>query len=524
MEKVTLLLFLVLVSARSSFAQSISIRSDSQHLVDAFNWAKEKAMTFVVTGKEGPVDIYKKDQSSPAVNYIPSYWAGYPLRTAFYSRDFCHQVVGAHLLGLEEENFTMMTAFARSATASRKWFPLWAINFDGSPYKLDYRNDDDFVREIPAVFELVEKNLELFRWTGDRRYLTDEAITNFCGKAVDNFITLHDIGMINGVAESSGTGNIFVGTATYNEHADQTLIEAGDGIASQFKAFEAYAQLAQLKGDGKTAKVYRRKATALKKYFNSDWGVKDNEKLYNRGYGSAQEPIDGWGKENSWFLPLKEITDVKSPRHKRYLQFIDEQLSSVSGVPENIEAMTYIPELYFKYGQNETGWKWLNYIISKVDQVHSASHLTGNNGNYPEVSFVLIRNIVHDLAGISPGSSPDTIYTCSHLPEEVTFLGVDSLKVGESIVSILHRGTTESRLQHIAGNANKTWSASFPGKHAYLWLNGKQVKSKQRTRLGQVESYIDIVVKVGDEATVGISDIDKPALSAPDTNLTKRSH
>ena len=73
---------------------------------------QRKARSFVVTGKKGPVNISDVNDESEIVDYIPAYWAGYPLRTAFYSRDFCHQIAGAHLLGLEEENFTMMKAFA----------------------------------------------------------------------------------------------------------------------------------------------------------------------------------------------------------------------------------------------------------------------------------------------------------------------------------------------------------------------------------------------------------------------------
>ena len=138
--------------------------------------------------------------------------------------------------------------------------------------------------------------------------------------------------------------------------------------------------------------------------------------------------------------------------------------------------------------------------------MHSASHLTGNNGNYPEVSFVLIQNIVHDLAGISPGGSPNVIYTCSHLPNDVSLLGVDSVKISGSTVSVTHQRTTESTLRHISGNASKIWRASFPGAHSHLWVNGKKVKSKRLTRLGQIESYVDIAVEVGGEATVRVSD------------------
>ena len=66
---------------------------------------------------------------------------------------------GAHLLGLDAENFAMFRHFARSATPARKWFPIWAFHFDGRIAALDYHNDEHFVREIPAVFDLCYRAL-----------------------------------------------------------------------------------------------------------------------------------------------------------------------------------------------------------------------------------------------------------------------------------------------------------------------------------------------------------------------------
>ncbi|TDQ77934.1 hypothetical protein [Sphingobacterium yanglingense] len=504
MKRVLLFFVSILVSVHVVYSQQdLRVRSDCKELEGAFAWAKEKALSFVVTGQRGPVDIYKEDQISDTVDYIPSYWAGYPLRTAFYSRDFCHQVIGAHLLGLEVENFTMMRAFAQSADASKRWFPLWAINFDGSTYKLDYRSSNNFVREIPAVFELVEKNLELYRWTSDHRYLNDPHIWEFCSKAVSEFITLHDGDFKNGVAESTGTGDIFVGTATYNEYRDQTLIEAGDGISSQYKALESFGILAQQRGDLELSRTYSKRASALKTYFNTDWGVRGNKELYNRGYDLAKNPVAGWGNENSWFLPMKEITDVESVRHLNYLDYIDEQLSSATGLPKNIEAITYIPEIFFKYSQNERGWKWLKHIMANIDQRHITGALTGTNGNYPEVSFVLIRNIVHDMAGISPGDHPSVIQTCSHLPSEISNIEIDDVKVGDAIFSIRHEGTENSTFQMNSDGPAKIWRATFLGNHSYLTVNGKKFKSKKKILRGYAISYIDI--KVEDDKPVAVS-------------------
>lgn len=489
--------------SKDTHSLDLIISSSSGELVEAFNWAKEKALSYVQTGKKGPIDISERNTSSDLFFYIPSYWAGYPGRSAFYSRDFCHQLSGAHLLGLHDENFSMMKAFAQSADESKKWFPLWAINFDGSPYKLDYNDDSSFVREVPAVFELVEKAYHLFLWTGDKRYFEDKVLWNYYTKAVTVFIDLHDHQIPNGVAEGTGKG-IFEGAASYNEQHDAPLIESGDAIASQFKAFEAYAQMAKLRGEEALYSAFAQKSSDLKAYFNEDWGVK-NTQSYNRGYLVDGEAVSGWGKENSWFMPMKNITDAKSTRTSDYLNFIDERLDSKKDMPNNIEALSYVPEVFFQHHRNELGWKWMKYIIRNLDQGHSTSDLTGRNGDYPEVSYVLIRNVVLDLLGVSPNAYENKISTLSHLPNEIKFLGVENIKFGNSIVSVRHESNIISKLKYEEGDEVLKWEVGFPGMHTHLFVNGTKEVCYQKDDHGLTSSWCSIELKKGDEIVVSIT-------------------
>ena len=70
-------------------------------LQEGFAWAIGKIPGYVQTGKTGLVD---EDENHPegtgTAAYIPSYWAGYHHRTAFYGRDFAHQATGAQIAGL----------------------------------------------------------------------------------------------------------------------------------------------------------------------------------------------------------------------------------------------------------------------------------------------------------------------------------------------------------------------------------------------------------------------------------------
>ncbi|MEZ5045127.1 MAG: hypothetical protein R2828_34855 [Saprospiraceae bacterium] len=470
--------------------------------METFNWAKEKARFYVQTGKTGPVDVWEKGEGTGQVAYIPSYWAGYPGRSAFYSRDFCHQLVGAHLLGLQEENFTMMKAFASSADEGKKWFPLWAINFDGSPYLLDYRGDDDFVREVPATFELVEKAYELYLWTGDDRYIRDEIAWKYYTKAVTDFITIHDTQLPNGVAEGTGKG-IFAGAASYNEAHDHPIIESGDGIACQYKAFEAYAKMAALRGEDSLATVFAQKTMELYNYFNQVWGIA-NTATYLRGYLADGAEVGGWGKENSWFMPMKGITAGGAPRTTAYLDFINDRLESKDDIPPNIEAISYIPETFFLHHQNERGWRWMKHIMENLKQDHSYQSATGRNGDYPEVSYVLIQNMVKDLMGISPNAKENAIRTFSHLPAEVNELEVKNIRIGTSLFSVQHVAQQKTKLVYVEGNGDLSWRACFPGNYDHLMVNGVKQTSLKGVAYGQNYAYLTITMKKGDEVVIHI--------------------
>ena len=478
----------------------LEISSSNEALVEVFNWAKEKARFYVQTGKQGPVDVWEKGEGTGNVDYIPSYWAGYPGRAAFYSRDFCHQIVGAHLLGLEEENFTMLKAFAASADEGKKWFPLWAINFDGSPFLLDYRGDDDFVREVPATFELVEKAYELYLWTGDDRYIQDETAWNYYTKVVTDFIAFHDTQLPNGIAEGTGKG-IFEGAASYNEQRDHPLIESGDGIASQYRAFDAYAKMAALRGEEEVAQQFAQKAAAIYTYFNQEWGVAGAE-TYNRGYLANGEAVEGWGKENSWFMAMKGITEGGAKRTQAYLDFINERLESKDDIPDNIEAISYIPETFFLHHQNERGWRWMKHIMDNLKQDHAHQTATGRNGDYPEVSYVLIRNVVGDLLGLVPNAKENSVTTLSHLPTEVEQLKVDQIKMGQSYLSVEQEKSNKTSLHYHKGGSALSWRAGFPGSYDYLFVNGSKQACSVANDYGQTYSYVEVALEVGETATV----------------------
>jgi len=492
------------VSIRTDATDSLRIRimTPDRKLERAFNWAVDMALSHVQTGKSGVIDRWEKGEGTGNVAYVPCYWGGYNSRTAFYSRDICHQVVGGHLLNLPLENFTMMREFAKTSTAERKWYPLWALNFDGSPFKLDHRNDTDFVREVPAAFELVEKAYQLYLWTGDSNYIEDEKLWNFYSRIVNEFIALHDSLIPNGVAEGDGSGDIFKGSATFNEEWDIPLVEAGDGIACQYRAFVAYAMMAKARNDEKLYAEYKVKAENLKHYFNTEWSVKPGNKNLVRGYNLEGKPLTNWGKENSWYMLMKVIAEP-SERTEDYLDFVDKSASSKNGKPSNIEARSYLPETFFNNNRIEQGWKWMEDIINSIDIQFPVSKTTGD-GNYPEISFVLVSNVVEGLMGVAPDAPENALATISRLPAAVPELTVKNIIVGDAYFTLSHYGSKKSELNYQAGKQDYIWEVRFYGEHAEICVNGKSRPAQYKMLNGAKISFITEIIKPGEtsEATI----------------------
>jgi len=440
----------------------ITLNSSSAFLNNGFMWARQQALDWVQTGKGAN---------------IPSYWAGLTDRPAFYARDVAHQMLGAHMLGLDRENLCMLRCFAASATAARRWYPLWAFGFDGRIYQIDYVNDDSFVREIPAVFELVEQAARQYRWTADADYIDDSTLWSFYTAALHEFISAHDANR-NTVADASGSGDIFLGVASYNENGER-LIEAGDGIGSQYQALLAYAHMQRARGDSAGAEHTETRAADLKALFNTSWWSSEANR-YIRGF-TASGPKTDFGKENSWFMPMKRITEP-GPRTDEYLDFIDRSVAALP--PFNIEAYTYLPETFFPYGRDEQAWKWLAYLID-------------SRASYPEVAYTIVGQAVAGLLGVDPDVPAGRLATRAHLPGALEWLAIDHIPLGAHELRIRHDRAWRTTLTHTSGPGALVWQAQFTGAYAALQVDGADHRSAITTIDGRTTSTVAVNVQPG---------------------------
>ncbi|MGV9915278.1 hypothetical protein ACWEWD_38145 [Streptomyces tendae] len=382
-------------------------------------------------------------QTGRQADFLPSYWAGLTDRPMFYSRDLAHQMLGAHLLGLDAENLAMLRHFAASATERRGWYPLWAFHFDGTPAAIDYRGDDDFVREIPAPFELVEKAVEQYRWTRDERFLRTPEIAAFIRSTLTSFVRAHDP-LGTGVAGESGTGDIFRGTATYNEveHPPHLLV-AADGIAGQWAA---HAALADVAADAALEPEFARwnteRATALRAHFAEDWWLTEHAH-YTAGFTHGG-PVDGFGLESTWFPAVKGVMR-SDDRARAHLDFLSAALEQ--SPPHNIEAFTYLPEAYLRYGRDAEALRWIRFLAA-------------SRADYPEVPFTHVAHVATGLTGLDAGPRAGEVRTRPHIPADA-WIEVDGVAVGGSTVGVRHEGHEASDLWVIDG-PGVAWTSTWP--------------------------------------------------------------
>lgn len=492
---------------RAENENKIVMRSSNKYIQDMFDWAVEKISQFIMTGKTGPVnrdEFHPEGDGSGEHIYVPSYWAGYRDRTAFYSRDFVHQALGAQIAGYTEENYNMFRIFAGGATEEREWYTPWAFNFDGTPHTIDYKNDQYFVREVPAQFELVEKAYKMYLWSGDKRYLSDPILYRFYTKVLNEFVELHDTNQ-NGIAEGTG-GGIFEGTCGYNERSGEPLLESGDALGSQYQAMLAYAKILKNIGKFDESERWEQKAGDLKQYFNEVWSVcEETESSYVRAWGTHGEKYSDFASENTWFMPLKMITEPGT-RNDEYIDFILENLGEGIGTrplaPVNLESYTYIPDMLFLYNRNEEAWKWMKYIISRKDLPHERAE-QGTNGDYPEIAFTFLSQVVEGMMGIEPEADHGIVATLPRLPRDVGNLLIKNMNAGELFFSVKHERNRKTVLTN-DGNRSILWEVRFYGNYKFIKVGDELMKTMQKNMNGETISFVRIEIAPGESGEAGV--------------------
>jgi hypothetical protein len=429
----------------------VDFASDSPALNAAWAFAVPMAMSYLQTGLQP--------------GFIASYWAGLLDRPAFYARDMAHQALGAHVLGLDAENLSMLRVFAASATAgAREHFPLWSFDFKGAIYPLDYHSDDNYVRETPTPFDLLCASARLHAWTGDNAYRDDPALwAAHTAFAVGDFIPLHDPLNESIAGQANPSGNIFYGAASYVENGEG-LIVAADTLAKQAAALGAYARFQEQRGNTTGAASTRAAAAALVARFNSaEWYSE------GRGYGrgiTRNGMQFGYLETQSVFPGTSYILEPGARTDAHIAMVV--AAASASGT----ELRTYVPELLFLYGQASEAAEYIAQLLADP------------RNTYPEVSFTLVADLTVHMLGLEPvpgggSAGGDNLLLTTlglSMPANATTATARHVPVAGRAVAVTQSvgaaaGSAATVLLLESGPA-LSWEARFRGSAPQLRVNG----------------------------------------------------
>ncbi|MFJ9842524.1 hypothetical protein ACIRYZ_18975 [Kitasatospora sp. NPDC101155] len=198
-------------------------------------------------------------------------------------------------------------------------------------------------------------------------------------------------------------------------------------------------------------------------------------------------------------MPLKGIMDPGT-RQTSYLTFIDAQASG-PGAPDNLEADTYLPDVFFAHNMSATGWKWMQYVYGNVN----ASRGSFLNADYPEISYTLLSQTVQGLMGVQPDAADQSLTTTSQLPGDIGWLQLASIPVGGDTVTLRHDGAATSTLTNTSATGSLTWTARFPGNHTGITVNGTTQPAQTMTVDGTTYTYATVTVTAGRTAVVQVT-------------------
>ncbi|MER6945909.1 NPCBM/NEW2 domain-containing protein [Nonomuraea sp. NPDC000554] len=481
---------------------ALTIDSPNATLNDGFNWGKNRAlgMTFYPGNPMmGHEPEWWRLKDSTHTTMVPGYWGSYVNREAFYNRDIAHQSDGAHALGLDAQTFNMLKTFAGDADdPGQNGWPLWAHSSYGSMYYVDGTG----FRELPSPFNVMAKAYKQYLWTGNSNWINDPTLSAYYDSTMGSFLTNHEVTWNDANPSSEQpvakkqTGEY---TATYFEFPNENLVSAADALGYQYQSMLAYAAILKAKGDNANSTKWADRAQRMRDYFEKNWWDASNNR-YIRGKDAGGTGYSSWGHEASFLMMLTGLGD-HGARTSGYLDFIaanDDDL--------NVEATSYLPEMYYQYNRSEEGWSWLKKLM------------TGKNG-YPEISFMAVSSTIDGMMGVQPDAPNNKVATIPRLTSEVPWVELNHLKVGGNDLKLKHTGTTTSTLTNNSGGTIN-WEAQFYGTLATINVNGTAQTPQTKSLYGRTVSYVTVPVASGASvtATAGAAGGDTTAPTAP-TNL-----
>ena len=438
--------------------EGLVFTSSDEELVSSFNWAKQKALSYVGNSN---------DPSGPW------YEAALPQREAFCMRDVSHQCIAAEYLGLHEQNKNMMHLFVKNISKSKDWCSYWEINRYNKPAPADYRNDKEFWYNLPANFDVIQACYRLYKISGDKTFIEDKDFLNFYEKSVNEYISHWHL-----MEDQLLTRPRYLNTAEpFNEndpfhyaHGLPSYIEGGkalrigsDMVASIYAGLTSYAKILQIRGENDRADEYLKKAEKYQKHLFSKWWDEKDKTYYSYFTMNDEFKHSEPATFMLWFDAVKDKNRL------------NDVLNDLASKTYNVENTSYLPYLFYKHGR-------------KVDAYHTIKTLTSpetKRRDYPEVSFGVIHGFVEGMMGISVDADDRVISVKPNLISAVEWAGLENLKLLSTTLSVKHTGKNKTEVMNAGRKAVKI-RFCFDDMYKSMQINGEKIELVQDLDNGNI--------------------------------------
>lgn len=463
-------------------AQSeLELDSSDAHLMNAFRWAKQEAMSYVFDGD--PVG--------------PWYEAALPGRHAFCMRDTSHQAEGAQVLGLARYNHNMLRKFAQNIAASRDWCSYWEIDRMNRPAPVDYKSDAEFWYNLPANFDVLDACFRMYLWTGDRSYIDDPVFLNFYDRTMNEYVARWNLNPESIMQRTSNieTPPFFRGDPTYEESSRDNLVGI-DLLATQYAACRAYAAIQAIRGNQQAAQKSLKTAGEVKSLINTVWW--NDAKGYFYAFFNKQHQFTGQAGAD---LLYRDAADA-GPKTASALRTL---LATMKTEPAGaVEAKSHYAEILYRYGDAEAAYTQM------IDLTREGRE----RREYPEVSYSVIGAVTTGLMGVRVEPAlplaeivagrrfATVVTTLPQLTQATDWAELRNIPLEGSSISVRHTGDRSTELTSNGAKA-LAWRAAFRGSFAALLVDGKPRKAMVRAEdQGFTASSVEVMVPAG--GTVGV--------------------
>lgn len=397
----------------------ISFTSDDPVLVQGFEWARKQALAYVNRGND-PVGHW--------------YEAALPNRYAFCMRDVSHQLIGAHMLGLDDINKNLLSKFVKAISESRDWCGYWEIDKWNRPAPVDYKTDQDFWYNLPANFDIIDACYRAYLWTGDSTYLYDPAFIGFYEKSLNEYVNRwdpdHD-GLMEGARDSTTSR----GLSSYNE---EKFGKVGvDLLAGQFIGNHDYGKMLKIRKLPMVAAAYSAKADSIRNHLNTIWWAPEH-KLYHHYIRYDGSWLDD-RQMMSFLLRWDVVPTERTQSVLNHLLSVYEQTC--------VEMNTYYPLEFYRANRIEAGYSLLARLMSPDLK----------RREYPEVSYAVLETIAMGVMGIVPDAATRTVTTTPKLAACTRWAELKDMPLFDGTITLRHDGFSSTLTNHTKQKV--TWIA-----------------------------------------------------------------